>query len=497
MPIRLRLTLLFATAAALLAGAGGLLLVRQLASGLVSSLDDTLANRISSIAGRMEPAGGPLDYGVAASILGGQAAQGNLAELANPAQPATYDDFTPARALLPTRRLAAATHHPLVSDATFPGTTEQLRVHAAPLPGESGWVIVVAASLQPTDAAVNRIRGAAVLGGVVVVILAGLGGWLLAGAALAPMDRLRREAEAISASDPAARLRVPRTGDEVAALARTMNDLLQRLQAAIARQRAFLADAGHELRTPLAILRAELELAGRPGRSREQLVHAVGSAADETQRVTRLAEHLLLLARSEEGRLVGGVAPGRLDELLRAAADGVVQQAAAGGVAVAVDVPGPLTVPMDGARLRQAVDNLVGNALRMAPAGTAIELHAHLDGERARVEVRDRGPGFPEEFLPRAFERFSRPDHARDRDQGGTGLGLSIVRAIAEGHGGTADAANREGGGALVGITLPCDARTDRDPSATRPARLGACAGRGDEAPTGGSHSGPRAGSPA
>ncbi|HUY98672.1 MAG TPA: HAMP domain-containing sensor histidine kinase [Verrucomicrobiae bacterium] len=457
MPIRLRLTLLFAAAAALLAVLGGLLLVHQLGTGLVSSLDDTLANRITSIAGRADFGGQPVDYGLAQAILGGQAAQGNLAELASPAAATTYDDFTPARALLSAGQLRVATRRTVTVDTVVAGTTEPLRVRAAPLPGESGWAIVVAASLQPTNAAVTGIRGAVVLGGLAVVVLAGLGAWLLAGAALAPMDRLRREADAISASDPAARLQVPRTRDEVAALARTMNALLQRLQGALARQRAFLADAGHELRTPLAILRTELELAGRPGRSHAELTHAVDSAADETQRVIRLAEHLLLLARSDEGRLVGPAEPGRLDDLLQAACDGVAQQAAARGVIITVDAARPLPVPMDSARVRQAVDNLLGNALRFAPAGSAIELHARLDGNvpGARVEVRDRGPGFPDDFLPRAFERFSRPGHARARDQGGSGLGLSIVRAIAEGHGGSADAANREGGGAVVGFTLP------------------------------------------
>ncbi len=457
MPIRLRLTLLFAAAAALLAALGGLLVVHQLDAGLVSSLDDTLAARISTITGRVDFGSQPMDQGLARAILYGQAAQGSLAELASPHVPVAFADFTPARALLSAAQLRVGAGRSLVTDVTFPGTTELLRVHAAPLPGEPGWAIVVAAPLQPTDAAVAGIRGAIVLGGLVLVLLAGVGAWLLAGAALAPMDRLRREAEAISANDPAARLRVPRTRDEVAALARTMNDLLQRLQASLARQRAFLADAGHELRTPLAVLRAELELAGRPGRNRDELARAVGSAADETQRVTRLAEHLLLLARSDEGRLVGALVPARLDELLRESADGMAQQAAAAGVAVAIDAPG-LMVPMDAARVRQAVDNLLSNGLRLAPPGTVIELHAEAEGDRARVEVRDRGPGFPPEFLPRAFERFSRPDGARDRDQGGSGLGLSIVRAIAEGHGGGADAANRPGGGAVVGFTLPLEA---------------------------------------
>jgi signal transduction histidine kinase len=288
------------------------------------------------------------------------------------------------------------------------------------------------------------------------VLLAGAGAWLLAGAVLRPVERMRRQTAQISDQDLGRRLAVPSTRDEIAALGTTMNALLTRLQEALERERGFVADAGHELRTPLAILRTELELAARPGRSRDDLVEAVTVAGEETDRLIRLAEDLLLLARADNRQLSLRAEPVALPDLLATAARGAATRAASRGVAVVVHGPSELPVPADPDRLRQAVDNLLDNATRHAPAGSTVDvtLSTPWPGVVA-VEVADRGPGFPPEFLPRAFERFQRAEAARGRDSGGTGLGLSIVRAILAAHGGAATAGNRPGGGASVCIELP------------------------------------------
>jgi hypothetical protein len=279
---------------------------------------------------------------------------------------------------------------------------------------------------------------------------------LLAGAALRPVERMRRQAADISDRDTGRRLAVPPTRDEIAALGATINDLLARMQEALERERSFVADAGHELRTPLAILRAELELAARPGRSRDELVDAVSHAGVETDRLIRLAEDLLLLARADNAQPFLRPVPLVLPELLGAAARGAEAHAAAQGVTVAVHTPAELTVVADPDRLRQAVDNLLDNATRHAPSGSVVEITATANGTgMIVVEVADRGPGFPVEFLPDAFERFHRADAARTRDGGGTGLGLSIVQAITEAHGGHASVGNRPGGGATVTLELP------------------------------------------
>ena len=248
---------------------------------------------------------------------------------------------------------------------------------------------------------------------------------------------------------------MPATRDEVAALAGTMNDLLGRLQRALARQRAFVADASHELRNPLAVLRGELELAARPGRGQAELAAAVRSAGAEAERLARLTDDLLLLARSDEERFGLRLERTDIGDLLGRSAGLAGSRLAAAGVTGRVDVPPGTYADVDPDRIRRAVDNLVGNALRFAPRGSVIVLAARAAGQDLEIEVSDDGPGFPAGFLPHAFERFARPDSGRSRGDGGTGLGLAIVRAIAAAHGGVATAANKPGGGAVVTLRLP------------------------------------------
>lgn len=300
------------------------------------------------------------------------------------------------------------------------------------------------------------------IGGAAFLILAGGGAYWLARAALAPVERMRREAAALSDTDTGSTLQVPRTHDEIAALAVTMNDLLVRLRGALARQRAFAADASHELRTPFAVLAGELELAGRPGRSKAELAAAVATAEEEVTRLARITDDLLLLARGDEGKLAVHPVPADIGALLARSAGRAATRAAAAGVNCRADAPAGLVASVDPGRIRQAVDNLVDNALRFAPRGTDITLLASRAGPALIIEVRDLGPGFPADFLPHAFERFRRPDRDRARSEGGAGLGLAIVRAIVLAHGGRAIASNQPGGGAVVRLEIPA-ARPARD----------------------------------
>ena len=184
---------------------------------------------------------------------------------------------------------------------------ESARVAAAPLGGHPGWVAVAAGSLEAYEATQSQVARELAVGGAVFIAVAGLGAYGLARAALSPVERLRRQVAAVSERGAApgagvTAVEVPSTRDEVAALAGTMNDLLGRLQRALARQRAFVADASHELRNPLAVLRGELELAARPGRGLAELTAAVRGAGAEAERLARLTDDLLLLARSDEDR---------------------------------------------------------------------------------------------------------------------------------------------------------------------------------------------------
>ena len=229
--------------------------------------------------------------------------------------------------------------------------------------------------------------------------------------------------------------------------------MLARLEGAFERERTFVSDASHELRTPLAILKAELELAMRSARSPEELEAAIRSAAEETDRLAQLADDLLVVARAEEGRLPVHSAEVAAAELLDSMRERFAERCAAQERPIRLEPGDGLVLRADRLRIEQALANMIENALRhgRGPIGLAA---ARTEGG-VDLHVTDEGPGFPPELIGTAFERFRRGDPARGR--GGSGLGLAIVEAVAEAHGGSAHAANRERGGADVWISLPDD----------------------------------------
>lgn len=451
MSIRLRVALVFALALAMAFALGGWLFVNRLSAEMVKSTDAALTTRLAQAGLYTEDEGNP---GSPAASRGRPAPGEYIIQIVDPSGRVTRASPDAGNIpLLSAAQLRQARHGGLTLTRTLYGEPE--RVTAAPVAEGEGSVAIAGISLESSEATLRQVTVALIVGGAVFVILAGFGAYWLARAALAPVERLRREVAALSERDTGTTVRVPGTHDEIAALAGTMNDLLVRLRGALARQRAFVADASHELRTPFAVLRGELELAERPGRSREELSAAVASAAAEADRLTRITDDLLLLARGDEATLRVSLARTDMALLLVRSAERAGARAAAAGVTCRVDVPAGLMAVVDSGRIRQAVDNLIDNALRFAPRGTEVDLCAEMAGQELVIEVRDRGPGFPPPFLPHAFERFARPDLGRARDAGGAGLGLSIVQAIAQAHGGRAVAGNRDGGGAVVRLEIP------------------------------------------
>jgi signal transduction histidine kinase len=298
---------------------------------------------------------------------------------------------------------------------------------------------------------------------------------------LRPVEDLRRRAEAVTPDEPS-KLPVPPAGDEVSRLALTLNEMLTRLQAAVDHERRFVADASHELRTPLALLQTELDLALRRPRSREELERALRSAAEETQRLSRLAEDLLLIARADQGPLPMQREVVAAGDLLADAATRFANRASSLDRELRVE-PSDLHVDADPLRVGQALVNLVDNALTHGD-GT-VELAAEERDGLVELHVTDCGPGFPDDFRARAFDRFSRANEARSR--GGSGLGLSIVGLVARAHGGGVGLRDAPSGGADVWLSLPPAAQsgafTAGDPGRRRTglaaARRSGRAGRG------------------
>lgn len=332
--------------------------------------------------------------------------------------------------------------------ATVGRTTADYRFAAVEATTPDGVTLTVyaGAPLAAEQEAVNTVRGAMLTGlPLLLVVVAGVT-WLVTRRALRPVEGIRREMAAITASEDLAR-RVPEPGsrDEIAALARTTNETLTVLEASVERQRRFVADASHELRSPIASLRTQLEVA----EAHPELLDLPGAVAD-TVRLQVLAADLLLLARLDAGEKPGS-ATVELGALVREE----VSQRAGDRIAVRVEVPEGGAFEVNGSRgqLSRVIGNLLDNAQRHAEASVAVSVAA--DGRGVRVEVRDDGAGVPDEERERIFERFVRLDDARSRDDGGAGLGLAIARDVASRHGGTLTVHRAAEGGAAFRLWLP------------------------------------------
>jgi signal transduction histidine kinase len=363
--------------------------------------------------------------------------------------------------LLDAGQLRAAVRGPIFVDRdSLPGLDGGSRLLAVPVDTTAGKrIVVVGTSTQDSSEASLDLEQLLLIGLPAALILASIAGYGVAAAALRPVEAMRARAEEISTAAPDERLPVPETRDEVARLGETLNEMLARLGEALARERAFVADAGHELRTPLAILRTELELALAEGRSPQELRAALASAAEETDRLTQLAEDLLTIAQTERGELPVRLEPLRVRDIFAAVERRFSRRADEAGRRIEVGDGGKIELVADRLRLDQAIGTLVDNALRHG--GGTITLSARRVGDAAEIHVTDDGEGFPPGFLDRAFERFSRPPGAR---AGGSGLGLAIVATVAEAHGGVAHAVNRPDGGADVWLVIPLSSSVNDEP---------------------------------
>jgi signal transduction histidine kinase len=372
---------------------------------------------------------------------------GAFAQILDPVTGAVRD-ATPGhpRPLLSRRELLGASRRALLVDE---GT--RARLLAEPLATSPPAVLVVGSSLSQESGALTTLSELLFIGGPMLLLLTCLAGYILAERALAPVENMRAHAAAIAGESEGQRLPVPVAHDELYRLGETLNEMLRRQEGALERERAFVADAGHELRTPLAILKLELELALTPDVPVEELRDRIRSAAEEVDRLAKLAQDLLVLARAEQGQLGLDKRRIEVEQVLEAVAARLGAPATGLGRVLRLDEPGRIAVDADQAWLEQALTNLVSNALRYGEGD--VTLRALRRNGTVELHVVDEGNGFDPEFLPSAFERFARADAARSR--GGSGLGLSIVRVIAEAHGGRAYAANRRQGGADVWVSLP------------------------------------------
>ena len=465
--LRARLTLVSTGLLALALFAGGVLLVAALRSSFLASLDDAARQQAAQVAQLVDTGRLPDPVPVVGATAAVQVvdAQGRvrsssvggdrLVALLEPAEVAQVREG--AARVLPGYRL---------------GGSSPLRVVGLPAgPAADPQTVLVAVPLGQLEGSVRTLLLAVAVGAPLLLAVLAAVTWVVVGSALRPVDALRRGAQEITGAGVDRRLPVPAAEDEVRRLALTLNDMLARLEAGGARQRAFVADAAHELRSPLASLRTQLEVAQRhPGAADWRDV--ADDVLADAYRMARIVGDLLLLARLDEDRLTVGPT-----DLVALADDAAARLGAAARVPVSrADPPGLVTVPVagDAGALSRVVSNLVDNAVRHAATGVTVTVEGpgagpvggtaagrvsrsgHGGPGWAVLTVSDDGPGIPAADRERVFERFTRLDAARSRDEGGSGLGLAIVRTVVARHGGTVTLAEA-GPGLRVVVRLPAE----------------------------------------
>jgi signal transduction histidine kinase len=451
LPIRLRVSAAFAVAMAAVLVLSGSILYFRVGSHLSAALDRQLRLRANDLAVLVSRPGTPLaaehrsrfvETGETyAQVLDGR---GRVVDATGPLGRVSVLSGADLR--------AALAGEIFTNRGSVPGLDEPSRIFATHVTRRGRrLVLVVGVTREDRAETLRSLRDELLIAGPIALLLATLAGYGLAGLALRPVESMRRRAAAISAERPGERLPVPETRDELERLAETLNAMLARLEDALTRERTFVADAGHELRTPLALLRMELELALRHGESETELRDALRRSSEEVDRLAQLAEALLLIARSDRGHLELRLEELEASELLDTIVARFEWRAREAGRPVTASAAPGLRLRGDRMRLEQALGNLVENALRYGDG--EVTLSARGDYGSVELHVRDEGAGFPPDFISDAFTRFARSSQGRSGT--GSGLGLSIVRTIAEAHEGNAQASNPAGGGADVWLSLP------------------------------------------
>jgi two-component system, OmpR family, sensor kinase len=459
LPVRVRLTAWYLGLLAVILATLGSFLLLRLRADLVAETDQVLDTQAVAILADAD-AGARLETMPATGVAG------------LPAGDTAVQLLSPTGTVLD-RGGAATPERPLLTPAMVRRVLDGHQVRAETRPGPlrvryrvlglrraghgSPTVLVVAAPLSDVDRSVDRLRLLLGVAGPIALVLAGAGGWLLARAALRPVDQMTRQAGVIGAHRLHDRVSVPDAADELTRLARTLNGMLDRIEHGLVEQRRLVADASHELRTPLAVMRAELEVALRADNLPADAAEVLASTAEEATRMSRIVDDLLTLAHRDEHRLELSPAPVDLASVATAVTTQLRPLADQGGVQLTVRATHVPSVLADQARLTQVVTNLVDNAIKYTGADGRVEVRVWRADGGAGLTVTDSGPGIAAEDLPRVFDRFSRLDPARSRACGGSGLGLAICKALVEAHGGRIWASSTPGTGSSFVLTLPAE----------------------------------------
>jgi signal transduction histidine kinase len=433
-------------------GAVAFALVLVFRAAMERQLDDELAARAAQVVTTLQVEGSSLALqgqgGDESLVVGGE-----FVGVYDPSGKLVDSSAAPPRAAAAIATFAAGSTTARAQTVT--SGSEQLRVRAVPVVegGQRFGTIAVVRSLMPIDAAQRQLLGILGLTLPIAVAIAAIGGYLLAYRALRPVEQLRRAAEDYGAKDLSRRL-APKElrDDELGRLARTLDAMLDRVAAGVEQQRRFTGDASHELRTPIATILADASLSLERSRSAEDQRATISRIESEAARMTRIVDGLLVLARADARSTPTSSQTVDVRAVLVDSVRRATPRAIEGDVRLETRLDGGLAVADRDGGLERVFDNLLDNALRYAPGGSAIEIEAAARDGMVRVTVADHGPGIPANERTRVFERFHRSPGASGS---GAGLGLAIARTIVEAAGGRISVADTPGGGATFVVELP------------------------------------------
>jgi heavy metal sensor kinase len=453
LPIRARLTLWFVAIMGATLVALSLYLSLQFLHSVSSSIDLGLQIAAGQILANVEQEGGRLAFGEGAATAAGQQSSPGLTMRLVDLAGNVLDQRGIAGELPAWGPLQAG-----YATASWPGDDTRWRTLTEAVQGDDGspkgWLQVV----QTLDVLTNTqqdVRDQLLLMIPVLLVALGVGGYFLASRMLRPIDRITRTAATITASDLSKRIDFAGPKDEVGRLAATFDAMLVRLQSAFARERRFSADAAHELKTPLSVLKGKLDVALSRERSVGEYRATLQDLSAQVERLIKLSGNLLTLSRLEQRKLEGELALVNLSDMLESILEQYRQEAGKRQIAISADLPA--TLPMKGYpdALTRLFINLMDNAVRYTPEGGRIELKAAAGEELVWVALFNSATNLSDEQVRHLFERFYRADPSRSRRSGGAGLGLSIAKEIVEAHGGRIAVENRPGEGITFRIEMP------------------------------------------
>ena len=456
MPLKARLTLLYVTLFTVIVAAWSMFVVVVVRADLYAGIDRALDSRASQIALSLRGSLNGQFQDITDSTLVGVAPAEAMAQLLSTTGTVLESSgdtmsVNPVLSAAVVARVVRAGKAEILTVDSPDG--EPFRILVARRTG-ADQLIVVGTSTENADASVRRLSLVMLLTGPLALLAAAIGGWLTARRALRPIAEMTSTAAMVGIDALGERVPVPDTGDELAALAVTLNRMLERLDVGVRAKRRLVADASHELQTPLAVMRTELDVSLASGTLEPAAVEVLESAREEADRMARVVRNLLTLAHFDEGTL--RLLPARIDlhELAAEAVSSLATLARERGVEVRLE-GGQAEVIGDAEYLRVVLINLLENAIKYSGAGSVATVATSADADGVLLTVTDTGPGIAPDALPHIFDRFYRADTSRANERGGSGLGLAIACEIVEAHGGKLRAQSELGRGSTFTVRLP------------------------------------------